>query len=756
MPDTPGTINFPVSLDTAVTLFEVANRAFTTLSGSIGASDLSIGVANGSLLPSTGAVTLTDSLTAPTKIEHVIYTVNSSNTLTVPSGGRGFGGSTAQSWSGTVYVRVRALAQHHSTLRGAIIALETKLGTGSATATANTVLRGTGSGTTDFGTISNAYVASDAAIALSKLATVTASRALISDVSGVVSASAVTATELGYVGGVTSAIQTQIDGKQPLDSDLTAIAALTTTAFGRGLLTESSASTLKTTLSLGNVENTALSTWTGSTNLTTLGTITSGTWNGAVIGAAYGGAGTVNGILKANGAGTVSAAVAGTDYASAGAVTSSGLTMATARLLGRSTASTGAIEEITVGSGLSLSAGTLTATGGGITVGTTTITSGTTTRVLYNNAGVVGEYAVTGTGNAVLSASPTLTGTVAAAGATFSGTIVQTSSSATAFESGPNGSTNPVFRLVNSTASSATGLSITGNAAGSGVTLTALSSGATEDIIFIPKGTTGSLRLNNSVPQFHLNTFGLFYADGGGVYLRGNGPGIQLQGVSGQSFPTSGAYFEFSGGIRMRSPAAATLTFGAADAAAPVAQTLSVQNVVAGTTNAAGATWTMRGSLGTSQGVPGRIHLAAGAMIAASGTTQQTAVDRAIFNATKVLTNNSATTITNVTAAASGSAGGQLGYYIEVTDGTDYQYEVGVVSFGVTNKGGVFSGNTCTKFGDHQNVTSGTLTVTFAISGANPAVLSVNANSSLSPSTGYPRIVYWMMSGSNQAVSIQS
>lgn len=45
-----------------------------------------------------------------------------------------------------------------------------------------------------------------------------------------------TVTELNYVDGVTSAIQTQIDGKQPLDADLTAIAALTTTAYGRGLL----------------------------------------------------------------------------------------------------------------------------------------------------------------------------------------------------------------------------------------------------------------------------------------------------------------------------------------------------------------------------------------------------------------------------------------------------------------------------------------------------------------------------------------
>jgi len=46
----------------------------------------------------------------------------------------------------------------------------------------------------------------------------------------------------------------------------------------------------------------------------------------------------------------------------------------------------------------------------GLTVGTTTITGGTNTRILYNNNGVVGEYAVTGTGTtAVLGTSPTIT-----------------------------------------------------------------------------------------------------------------------------------------------------------------------------------------------------------------------------------------------------------------------------------------------------------------------------------------------------------
>jgi hypothetical protein len=48
-----------------------------------------------------------------------------------------------------------------------------------------------------------------------------------------------------------------------------------------------------------------------------------------------------------------------------GAITASAFTMNTARLLGRTTASSGAIEEISIGSGLSMSAGSITATGTG-------------------------------------------------------------------------------------------------------------------------------------------------------------------------------------------------------------------------------------------------------------------------------------------------------------------------------------------------------------------------------------------------------
>ena len=101
------------------------------------------------------------------------------------------------------------------------------------------------------------------------------------------------------------------------------------------------ASETKTDLSLNNVENTALSTWAGSTNVTTLGTIATGTWEGTTVALDQGGTGMTSiakgSVLVANAANTLSAASGVTDghvltYTSAsdtvgwGAVPSSGIT----------------------------------------------------------------------------------------------------------------------------------------------------------------------------------------------------------------------------------------------------------------------------------------------------------------------------------------------------------------------------------------------------------------------------------------------
>lgn len=85
-------------------------------------------------------------------------------------------------------------------------------------------------------TVSNADVAAAAAIALTKLATITISRAVISDGAGVLSPATTTSTEIGFVNGVTSAIQTQLNGKQTTGSYITALTG-DVTASGPGSVT---------------------------------------------------------------------------------------------------------------------------------------------------------------------------------------------------------------------------------------------------------------------------------------------------------------------------------------------------------------------------------------------------------------------------------------------------------------------------------------------------------------------------------------
>jgi len=75
-------------------------------------------------------------------------------------------------------------------------------------------------GTTEIEDLSilNADVSASAALVFSKMANLTVGRALISDGSGDVSVSDVTSTEVGYLDGVSSALQTQLGAKAALAS----------------------------------------------------------------------------------------------------------------------------------------------------------------------------------------------------------------------------------------------------------------------------------------------------------------------------------------------------------------------------------------------------------------------------------------------------------------------------------------------------------------------------------------------------------
>lgn len=139
----------------------------------------------------------------------------------------------------------------------------------------------TGTGTGSFvtaiaaGVIVNADINASAAIALTKLAATTANRALVSDASGFIVPSATTDTEIGYLSGVTSSIQTQINTKV----DAAGVRATTLTGLS---ITGSAITSADTVLSaFGKVQNqinalvggvTYQGAWNASTNSPSLAT----------------------------------------------------------------------------------------------------------------------------------------------------------------------------------------------------------------------------------------------------------------------------------------------------------------------------------------------------------------------------------------------------------------------------------------------------------------------------------------------------
>jgi hypothetical protein len=138
----------------------------------------------------------------------------------------------------------------------------TKLGTGVITNTEFNYLNGVSSAIqTQFDAKQATITGGASTIATDNL---TVNRALSSNGSGKVVATDITATELGYLDTVSSNIQTQINNKQPLDADLTAIAALSPTdnnvIVGNGSAwVAESGSTARTSLGLGTISTQASS-----------------------------------------------------------------------------------------------------------------------------------------------------------------------------------------------------------------------------------------------------------------------------------------------------------------------------------------------------------------------------------------------------------------------------------------------------------------------------------------------------------------
>lgn len=166
----------------------------------------------------------------------------------------------------------------------------------------------------------------------------------------------------------------------------------------------------------------------GSSSIITLGTISAGTWSASIIDASHGGAGTINGILKANGSGLVSAASAGTDFENA--LTFSAPLSRTSNTISIGSATTssngyltsadwnifnGKQATIVAGTGVSISGATTITIGQAVATTSSPLFAGITlsglnvSGIVTNTAsGVLNTTATTGTGNIVRATSPTL------------------------------------------------------------------------------------------------------------------------------------------------------------------------------------------------------------------------------------------------------------------------------------------------------------------------------------------------------------
>lgn len=190
------------------------------------------GTANAADLTGTQVTALLDSFTtslqgvAPASGGGTSNFLRADGTWTAPAGTAGITaltGDVAATGPGSAAATIQALAVTNAKIANTTIDLTTKV-TGK--------LPIANGGTNSLTTLSNNRVMQSSGGAIVEAAAITAARALVSDTNGIpVPATAgTTDTEIGYVNGVTSSIQTQINGKQATGNYITALTGDVTAA----------------------------------------------------------------------------------------------------------------------------------------------------------------------------------------------------------------------------------------------------------------------------------------------------------------------------------------------------------------------------------------------------------------------------------------------------------------------------------------------------------------------------------------------
>jgi hypothetical protein len=546
------------------------------------------------------------------------------------------------------------------------------------------------------GSITNAKIASNAAITLSKLAALTASRAAVTDSSGVLTPSSVTATELGYLSGVSGALQTQLDARQPLNAKLTALTGLLNVS-GMVAWNGSNAFSLISSSSggLGTADNGSLSTFGNDGSLTATSAFfligsdnATAEWTGEHL-SWYDGTGRVSimpqfpvidetlefftptasgTLIGTNDSGTVTGGMIANGTIGMTKLATSGTANSTTYLRGD---------------------GAWTAMSGGL-ASTDIDTSAELRAILTDEVGTGAAYFVGG-----------------ALGTPASGTLTScTGLPAASVTAGTFGAGNYIapdnFQVGNSTSDY---LSIRANDTGTREIRIGSNYAALGDQAYYIASYAGGA----------LNAGASWYLYGGSVGIYGD---VLFYGrIASNSYGTI-LYLD----------TAATLKMGA-DAATATAQTLQAHN--GSGTDKDGAAMTVAGGKSTGAGRGGDVSVKTSMTSTTSSSANTYSVRR--YDSAKFvnLTESSATLFANVTLASGKYSGMKIVATVTANDGTDYQSLTSDVVINAVNKAGTITAQ-LSQTDSTTAASSGTLSVTYtAVQNGNAIDIKANAVSSL-------------------------
>jgi hypothetical protein len=183
-------------------------------------------------------------------------------------------------------------------------------------------------------------------------------------------------------------------------------------------------------------------------------------------------------------------------------------------------------------------------------------------------------------------------------------------------------------------------------------------------------------------------TYGLYYLSGSiNVSLAGNRYFIFDNSARFRVLSDTGAIMlGASSDVFLTRAAAATLQQGAADAAAPVNQTLQAQGVAAGTSDVAGGNYTFKPGVSRGNAVPGVLTLNR-SLVTTTGNAAQAQQQGMVICGTKTLSNTSATaqTIATITTTTTTAGGVQMFYTVTASDATNVDADSGIVSVSWNN-----------------------------------------------------------------------